>query len=76
MDFKDLSDELKEEAKACKTPEEFMGFCKNNLITLKDEELEALAGGEECPDWGLLCLIYHDCGVYLIPPEEIPYADI
>ena len=76
MDFDNLSAEQLEEAKACKTAEEFMGFCEKNEIKLGKEELEAVTGGAECPDWGLLCLIYHDCGVYLIPPEEIPYADI
>ena len=57
MNIEDLTPELKEQAKACKTKEEFLAFAKSNLISLSDEQLEGLAGGEDC-NIGWLCVYY------------------
>lgn len=43
--FDSLSDEQKEQAKACKTPEELAAFARKAGIELSDEALEAVAGG-------------------------------
>ena len=45
MDFKDLSPELREKAKACKTPEELLALAKTEGYKLSEEELGAIAGG-------------------------------
>ena len=59
MKFEDLSPELKEQAKACKTKEEFLEFAKQNLIALTDEQLEGLAGGgDDSCNIGWLCIPY------------------
>ena len=45
MDFNDLSPELREKAKACKTPEEMLALAKKEGYKLSEEELEAVSGG-------------------------------
>lgn len=47
MDLKDMniSPELREKAKACKTPEEVLELAKIEGIKLSDAELEAVSGG-------------------------------
>ena len=45
MDFENISDELKEKAKACTTPEEILELVKSEGIELSDEQLEAVSGG-------------------------------
>ena len=45
MDFKDLSPELREKAKACKTPEEVFALAKKEGYKLSDKEMEAVSGG-------------------------------
>lgn len=45
MEFKDLSPELQEKARACKTAEEIVALAKQEGYDLSDEELDALAGG-------------------------------
>ena len=59
MNFEDLTPELKKQAKACKTKEEFLEFAKRNFITLSDEQLEGLSGGggDDC-NIGWLCIPY------------------
>ena len=49
MKFEDLSPELQEKAKACKTPEDIMALAKEEGYTLSDAELEDIAGGG--PEW-------------------------
>lgn len=49
MDYKDLSDELKEKVIACKTPEELLALAKEEGYELTDEELQSLSGGVESP---------------------------
>ena len=57
MEFDELSEDLKERAKACKTPEEVLALAKDEGIVLSDEDLEQVAGGkgkwahEECNDF-------------------------
>ena len=47
MDIKnmDISPELREKAKACKTPEEIFALAKSEGYKLSDAELEEVAGG-------------------------------
>jgi len=45
MDFENISDELKEKAKACTTPEEILELVKSEGIELSDEQVEAISGG-------------------------------
>ena len=48
MDFnvKDLSPELVEKAKSCKSTEELVELAKSEGVELSDEQLEAISGGE------------------------------
>ena len=46
MDYKDLSPELREKTKACKTPEELLALAKKEGYKLSDEEMEAVSGGK------------------------------
>ena len=41
----DISPELREKAKACKTPEELLALAKREGYKLSDAEMEAVAGG-------------------------------
>ena len=51
MDYKDLSPELREKAKACQTPEEMLSLAKAEGYKLSEEELDAVSGGEwSCSD--------------------------
>ena len=45
MDFENLSPELLEKAKACKTTEEMFALAKEEGVELGEEELEAISGG-------------------------------
>ena len=45
MDFKDLSPEQQEQARACKSVEEFAELAKSFGVQLSDGELAAVAGG-------------------------------
>ena len=49
MEFKDISSDLKEKARKCKTSEEILALAKEEGYGLSDEELEAIAGGDA--DW-------------------------
>ena len=58
MEFKDLSPEQQEKAKACSTPEELLELAKSEGYELTEEELEGVSGGwcpmacddAKCPD--------------------------
>ena len=55
MDFKnmDLSPELREKAKECKTPEELLALAKKEGYKLSDEEMAAVSGGRwSCSEFG------------------------
>ena len=47
MNFDELSSELQEKVKACKTPEELLELAKEEGYELSDDELEAVSGGME-----------------------------
>lgn len=53
MEYEDLSPELQEKAKACKTVEDILKLAKDEGYELTDNELESISGGGwDCP---LLC---------------------
>ena len=62
MDFKDLTKEQLEEAKACKTTEERINFLKEHNISLPDSYLEKISGGGEDSYTGAQCT---KCSGYL-----------
>ena len=45
MDFKDISPELREKAKACTSPEELLELAKREGYKLSEDELESASGG-------------------------------
>ena len=45
MKFEELSSELQEKAKACKTPEDILTLAQEEGYELSDDDLEAIAGG-------------------------------
>jgi len=57
MEFDEISQELKDKAKACETPEELLALAADEGITLSDSELDQIAGGkgkwahEQCDDF-------------------------
>ena len=51
MDFKDLSPELREKAKACETPEELFALAKREGHKLTEDEIEAISGGGHAANW-------------------------
>ena len=63
MEFNDLTPELKERARACKTAEELVALAHSEGIELSDEQLEALSGGiwDDCGGHGSDCKCYGDC---------------
>ena len=65
MDFKDLTKEQIEEAKACKTTEERINFLKEHNISLPDSYLEKISGGGE--DEGGFYGQCTKCSGYLYP---------
>ena len=54
MDFKNLSEEQKARAMACKSTDGLIELAKDEGYALSDEELEAISGGsgwsEDCSD--------------------------
>ena len=58
MDFENLTEEQRQKARACKTPEEILALAKQEGVELSDEQLEGISGGwgggeDNCPN---------DCG--------------
>jgi predicted ribosomally synthesized peptide with nif11-like leader len=45
IDNLNVSPELREKAKACKTPEEMLALAKKEGYKLSDKEMEAISGG-------------------------------
>ena len=45
MNYEDLSPEVLEKAKACKTPEELFALAKEEGIELSEDEIAAVSGG-------------------------------
>ena len=50
IDDLDISPELKEKARACKTPDEILALAKKEGYKLSDEEMQAVSGGWGCSD--------------------------
>ncbi len=48
MNFEDLTDEQREKARACTTPEDLIALAQSEGVALSDEELSAVSGG----GWG------------------------
>lgn len=64
MEFNDLTPELKERARACKTTEELVALAHSEGIELSDEQLEAFSGGgiwDDCSGLSSDCNCYSDC---------------
>ena len=49
MTFEDLNPELREKARQCTTPEEYLELAKREGLQLSEEGLQAVSGGGE---WG------------------------
>jgi predicted ribosomally synthesized peptide with nif11-like leader len=60
MDFNDLSPEMKDKVRACKSPEEVLNLAKEVGYTLTDEQLEGISGGWGDPN----CTDLNECKDY------------
>ena len=45
MEFKDLTEEQRVKARACKTPEELVQLATEEGVELSDDQLEEISGG-------------------------------
>lgn len=61
MDLSNLSPEVQEKAKNCKSPEELLSLAKEEGYELTNEELEAISGGA----WLIDSLNDSICGKYV-----------
>ena len=64
MKLEDLSPELQEKLKACKTEEELRELAEAVGSSLSDEQLESVAGGackKDCPMDGAICRVDTNC---------------
>ena len=50
MDYKDLSPELQEKVRACRTAEELHELAREEDVEIPDDELDAIAGGWKLPN--------------------------
>lgn len=50
--IKDLSPELQEKVRACKSVDELLTLAKENSIAIPDEALSSIAGGQDSEDVG------------------------
>lgn len=67
MDFKDLTPDQLEKARACKTPDDIVALAKEEGYELSDEELEAVSGG----DWDCWTVCGEQCSGYNSCPHDI-----
>ena len=75
MSFDELSPELQEKLKACKTPEDLRALAESEGFELSEAKLEGVTGGgmADCPDYQTCdifsCRHYDcnsfECGMYL-----------
>ena len=62
MNSKDISPDLKEKARACRTPEELFQLAHEEGMDIPDEDLDAISGGWcTIHEWGCPA---DKCGVY------------
>ena len=64
MGFEDLSPELQEKARACKSIEELSELAAAVGVRLTDDELEAIVGGackKDCSKHGMSCKVDTQC---------------
>ena len=62
MNVNDLSPELQEKARACRTPEDLFKLAKDEGIEIPDEQLDGISGGWcSTHEWGCPA---DKCGVY------------
>ncbi len=57
MDQSDISPELREKAKACKTPNELVELAEETGVELTDEQLDQITGGS---GWNSGCMLSRD----------------
>jgi predicted ribosomally synthesized peptide with nif11-like leader len=60
MKFDELSPEMQEKAKACKSPEEMLALAKEEGYELSDDELSSISGGWGDPN----CSDHNSCNDY------------
>lgn len=58
MEFKDLTPELLEKARACKSPEEIIALAEQEGYEINDDELAAIAGGVDWRSNDQACSFY------------------
>lgn len=64
MNFEDMSPELQEKAKACKTPEDILKLAAEAGYDLSDDELESVSGGGSwCEPYGKCSQANYGCGM-------------
>ena len=68
MDFKDLSPELQNKARECKTAEEILALAREEGYELSDEELRAVSGGIEWTCSDDTCPGFNSCPDDYCPP--------
>lgn len=68
MKFDELSKDLQEKIKACKTPEELQKLAKEEGYELSEEQLASLSAGWSSPDVDNCPPIKPECKIYTTPP--------
>ena len=79
MNFEELSPDLQEKARACKTKEELAELAAAVGVHLSDAELEAVAGGKcasDCPLDGATCRIDSICSSKSNCPTKADCKDL
>lgn len=64
IDDMDLSPELREKARACKTPEEMLALVKEEGFELSDEQLQDVSGGADWSCWPFCPEQCHHCKIH------------
>ena len=71
MNFENLSEELKEKARACTSAEELMALAQQEGIELSDQELESVSGGAwncgDCTDY--VCQVVCSSASKIVRPD-------